>query len=82
MVIDQEKYAHYVLGELLMLRAKVIVLESTVQTLVLACRPEYYDEYVKSLESVFEQTARALLADHPFLKNDFDALMSQLSPGD
>ena len=81
MEMNINEVSNYLLAEVLKLQADVIVLRETVSVLIQIVKPEAYEAYLKEQKDQRLSFLQRLLVDHPFLKDDFDSLLSQLSSG-
>lgn len=82
MKIDSDKFANYVLVEILRLKAQTEVLKGAIGVLVENMKPGSSAELLKSLEALSEDRFRTLLVDHPFVQDEFDDLLSSAFPKD
>ena len=82
MKIDSDKFANYVLVEILRLKAQTEVLKGAIGVLVETMKPGSSAELLKSLEALSEDRFRTLLVDHPFVQDEFDDLLSSAFPKD
>ncbi|MBW6489743.1 MAG: hypothetical protein K0B15_00985 [Lentimicrobium sp.] len=82
MQTTQNELNHYLLGELLLPKARQEALKGGVVALVEQLKPGQRHEFLKGLEIAEKQALRFFLAELPLAQSDFEDLLNQLTAED
>ncbi len=82
MEISYDEALNNLLAKVLVLEAKVSVLESSMLSYVDIVKPGFAKEVSKHLKAGYETRYQKILLNHPWLKDDFDRLIDEAMPGD
>jgi hypothetical protein len=80
MKINSDDFATHLLAQVLRLQAEVYVLNATIVSISEQVTPGVSEILREKMQEQTESVYQQLLIDHPFLKNDFDDLLSSVFP--